>query len=101
MNIDLSVCVLDGLDSGSHSNFQPNTIFREVPMHPRFGFIMSLVAKRNIAKNEEILVNYNYESEYAPKWFQELYRGKPLYHSGFGCSGVEIFSFRAHAKQSR
>ncbi|TRY73563.1 hypothetical protein TCAL_02232 [Tigriopus californicus] len=43
-------------------------------MHPRFGFIMSLVAKRDIAEGEEILVNYNYELEEAPKWFQNLYQ---------------------------
>ncbi|XP_059079759.1 histone-lysine N-methyltransferase SETD7-like isoform X2 [Tigriopus californicus] len=58
----------------TNHSFHPNSIFREVPMHPRFGFIMSLVAKRDIAEGEEILVNYNYELEEAPKWFQNLYQ---------------------------
>lgn len=40
-------------------SFQPNTEFEEL-YHPRFGHVMSIVAKTDIQKDEELLVNYNY-----------------------------------------
>ena len=35
---------------------------------------MSIVACRNITKNEEILVSYNYELSGAPQWYKDLWQ---------------------------
>ena len=35
---------------------------------------MSLVAAKDIEAGEEILVNYNYELQFAPEWYQELWK---------------------------
>ena len=40
-------------------SFAPNAAFTELH-HPRFGDIMSIVAKRDIDRGEEVLVSYNY-----------------------------------------
>ena len=40
-------------------SFSPNAAFAELH-HPRFGDIMSIVAKRDIGRGEEVLVSYNY-----------------------------------------
>ena len=40
----------------------------------RFGLIMSLFAVKEIAPNEEILVNYNYDVKLAPDWYRELWK---------------------------
>lgn len=40
-------------------SFSPNAGFADL-YHPRFGHIMSVVAKRNIRRTEEVLVSYNY-----------------------------------------
>lgn len=40
-------------------SFAPNAAFAELH-HPRFGDIMSIVAKRDIDRGEEVLVCYNY-----------------------------------------
>ena len=57
------------------SPYQPNARFLETPMHPRYGFIMSIVASRNISEGEEITVNYNYDDQDAPQWYRELKKG--------------------------
>ena len=42
--------------------------------HPRFGHIMALVASRDIAAAEEILVNYRYKDvNGAPTWYKNLW----------------------------
>ena len=35
---------------------------------------MSIVALRDIGKDEEILVNYNYDLKLAPAWYQLLWQ---------------------------
>ena len=40
-------------------SFLPNAAFAEL-YHPRFGRIMSVAAKRDIGRGEEVLVSYNY-----------------------------------------
>ena len=55
--------------------FQPSTKFDPVLMHPRYGFIMSLVALRNINQGEEITVSYNYNVENAPQWYRSQHNG--------------------------
>lgn len=49
-----------------------NAAFQEFE-HPRFGRIMSVVATRDIAKDEEVFVSYNYCVSMAPDWYQELW----------------------------
>ena len=53
-------------------SFQPNAEFTEL-YHPRFGQIMSIVAKQDIRRGEEILVNYNYSLHMAPDWYISLF----------------------------
>ena len=48
-------------------SFTPNARFDEI-YHARFGNIMSVVAKRDIRRHEEILVSYNYTLSVAPEW---------------------------------
>ena len=57
-------------------SFTPNAAFTELH-HPRFGDIMSIVAKRDIVRGEEVLVSYNYAIHQAQcrrnrlqKWFR-------------------------------
>jgi hypothetical protein len=38
----------------------------------RFGIIPALKSIADIAKDEEIFVNYNYRSFFAPKWYKDL-----------------------------
>jgi SET domain-containing protein len=54
--------------------FQPNCNFEDVVMHPRFGYIMGLVAKRDIIAGEEITVDYNYKGS-PPRWFAASKKG--------------------------
>ncbi len=53
-------------------SFTPNAGFCELH-HPRFGSIMSVVAKRDIARGEEVLVSYNYSIHLAPDWYRDLF----------------------------
>ena len=46
-----------------------NAAFREFE-HPRFGRIMSVVALREIKRDEEVFVSYNYSVSHAPEWYQ-------------------------------
>ena len=40
----------------------------------RFGETRCIVATRNIAKGEEILVNYRYDmKKFVPQWYKKLY----------------------------
>ena len=45
----------------------------------RFGQIMSIISCRNIAKDEEILVSYNYELYGAPQWYKDLWQNHKRY----------------------
>ncbi len=65
------------------SRLQPNSEFENVVMHPRFGYIMSLVACRDIAAGEEVTVNYNYKGDH-PRWFSEARKGIIRYLSQSG-----------------
>ena len=40
---------------------------------------MSIVACRNIMKNEEVLVSYNYELSGAPEWYKDLWQNHKRY----------------------
>jgi len=42
--------------------------------HPVLGPIVCLVARRDIARGEEVLVNYNYDLEGAALWYRKEYR---------------------------
>ena len=45
-------------------------------MHPRYGFIMSVVATEDIDEGEEITVNYNYSLKGEnPEWFVRARKG--------------------------
>ena len=58
----------------NHSFKYATTIFGWV-FHPRFGNIRSIVAIQDIAKGEEVLVNYGYsQNNHAPKWYINLYK---------------------------
>ena len=46
----------------------------------RFGHIMSIISCRNIAKDEEILVSYNYELSGAPQWYKDLWQNHKRYY---------------------
>lgn len=52
-----------------HSFEMKNAAFREFE-HPRFGRIMSVVALRDIQRDEEVFVSYNYSVSHAPEWYQ-------------------------------
>ena len=59
----------------NHSFTKTNVQFGFV-YHPRFGYIRSLVTKRDIKKDEELFVNYNYgfnNAHMLPKWYIETY----------------------------
>ena len=56
---------------GCHS-FNSNSAFSEI-CHPRFGRIMSIVAKEDIPCHGEILVSYNYRICHAPDWYIDLW----------------------------
>ena len=40
---------------------------------------MSIVACRNIMKNEEVLVSYNYDLSGAPEWYKDLWQNHKRY----------------------
>ena len=40
---------------------------------------MSIVACRNIMKNEEVLVSYNYELSGSPEWYKDLWQNHKRY----------------------
>ena len=45
-------------------------------MHPRYGYIMSLVASKDISEGEEVTVNYNYAGSEHPRWFHKAKKGR-------------------------
>jgi hypothetical protein len=53
-------------------SFSANSTFMEIN-HPRFGRVMSVVAKEDIACDEEVLVSYNYRISQAPNWYIDLW----------------------------
>ena len=57
----------------NHS-FKYQKTFYGQAFHPRFGNIKTVVAKTDITKGEEILVNYGYQiGSNAPNWLSDLY----------------------------
>ena len=58
----------------NHSFTKNKTQYKHV-FHPRFGHIRSVVAKADIAKGEEIFVNYNYPIGGPPpvEWYKTVY----------------------------
>ena len=53
-------------------SFLSNSRFAEIN-HPRFGKVMSIVAKEDIPCNEEVLVSYGYRISEAPDWYVDLW----------------------------
>ncbi|GAM18508.1 hypothetical protein SAMD00019534_016830 [Acytostelium subglobosum LB1] len=53
-----------------------NTVYRSC-YHPRFGDIKCVRSIRAIAKDEEILVNYDYEEKDKPQWYKDLESSRP------------------------
>merc|ERR1712062_582383 len=48
-------------------------------MHPRYGWIRTVIAIDNIYRGEEIFINYHYPivaNSFAPKWYQDLYEAQ-------------------------
>ena len=55
----------------ANHSFEPNAKYMHL-YHPKFGDIMSVISIKNIAKDEEIVVNYGYAAHSrGPKWFRE------------------------------
>ena len=43
--------------------------------HPRFGNTRAIIATKDIARGEELLVDYGYElGSYVPSWYAALYK---------------------------
>lgn len=55
----------------NHS-FQPNAKFVSF-YHPRFGSIPAIQTIKEITKDTEIFVSYDYDLEEAPPWYQDLF----------------------------
>lgn len=71
----------------NHSFLKANVEYDYV-YHPRFGFIMSVVAIRDIERHEELATNYGYEcgthTANLPQWYKDAYQrefGEP-YENG-------------------
>ena len=48
-------------------------------MHPRYGWIRTVIAIDNIYRGEEIFINYHYPivaNSFAPQWYRELYEAQ-------------------------
>ena len=60
------------LSHKANHSFQPNATF-DVMEHPRFGLIRALSSMIDIAKDEEILVNYNLGLSKGPAWYKLLW----------------------------
>jgi len=54
----------------ANHSFTPNTKWGRMD-HPRFGFVVTLLACRAITMGEEITVNYNYSRAIAPPWYKQ------------------------------
>ena len=59
----------------ANHDFDSNAYFKVVE-HVVYGRIASLVALRYIRKHEEVFTNYNYNLEFAPRWYRRLYEMK-------------------------
>ena len=58
----------------NHSFTKANAIFISV-IHPRHGPIKAAISTRKIMRGQEILCNYDYDSNaYVPRWYAELYK---------------------------
>ena len=58
----------------NHSFKKMNTKFGRA-YHPRFGNTRAIIAIKDIARDEEILVDYGYElGSYVPSWYAALYK---------------------------
>ena len=58
----------------NHSFIKDNTQFG-YGYHPRFGFIRTIVAKKDIKAGEELWVHYGYNvrNRNVPQWYRETY----------------------------
>jgi len=54
----------------ANHSFSPNTTWGRMD-HPKFGLIVTLIAKEQILPGEEVTVNYNYHQTVAPAWYKE------------------------------
>ena len=58
----------------NHSFKRMNTKFGRA-YHPRFGNTRAIIAIKDIARGEEILVDYGYElGSFVPPWYSALYK---------------------------
>ena len=55
---------------------------------------MSIVACRNIMRNEEVLVSYNYDLSGAPEWYKDLWQHHKRYMA------INLYIFRVSKKES-
>ena len=75
-------------------SFEPNAHFARF-FHPRFGFIMSVVADEEISRGVEILVNYRYPLNTSPDWYRALWK-RYLRNKGWSDSDVAKYGGTAH-----
>ena len=52
---------------------------------------MSIISCRNITKDEEILVSYNYELLGAPQWYKDLWQSHKRYFFKFQLTFIKTF----------
>ena len=80
-------------------SFESNASFQRM-FHPRFGLIMSIVAKRNILPDEEILVDYHYPIASAPDWYRRQWHEYLLKKKGWSRFYVDRYGYTAHEVRS-
>jgi len=56
----------------ANHSFTPNAKYDIFPNHPRFGNIKCIRAIRDIAADEEIVVDYGYKPNIGPKWYRDI-----------------------------
>jgi len=56
----------------ANHSFTPNARFSLFD-HPRFGLIPAIVTTKEVCKDDEVTVSYDYAMDDAPPWYQELF----------------------------